>query len=381
MHNCVTVIGRQAFYNDTALSVLSLGTALNTIGDEAFRYCKSLRSVTIKNAILYIGDFAFRNCENLASVQIGYSVKRIGSRAFADTEALKTAYVYGKAMEIGSYAFPSGESLVIYGYGDSTAKKFAEENENRFSIITQTSLNAADFSLVKNLYTWTGGFILPPVRNSKNLVEGIDYDVVYDYEKFAGTHRVSVYPCNSYRASNSQGYFDLPYQVVKGVQVIGNLSNMKVTYGSKGVRVNAALVVGDGKLSYSSSKPKVASIKKTTGEVKLKGIGTTTITVTAGATKNCSAVKKKIKLTVKKGTQKIRKVKGSYTKKKSAKSFRLKAKAKGRVSYSSTNRKVVRVNSSGKVTIRKKGTAYIKVKAKATKTYKAASKKVKIIIK
>ncbi len=379
--NCVTRIGTEAFYNDTALSSLSLGTALNTIGREAFRYCNSLSRVLIPNSVLTIEDDAFRDCQSLELVKIGYAIKTIGDGAFRDCGSLKTAYVYGKLAEFERRAFPSGSNLLIYGFEDSTAKSLAADNDNRFSAVTQSSLNASDFALERTVYTWTGKFILPKVKNSKNLVEGIDYDVVYDYEKYAGTHKVSIYPCNSYKASNIQGYFDLPYSVVKGIQIIGNVSDRKVDYGSKSFRIGATLLAGDGTLTYSSSKPKVASVNKATGAVSIKGIGTTTITVTAGATRNCSAVKKQMKITVKKGTQTIRKVKSSYTKKKTAKSFTLKAKAKGKVSYSSTKKNVVSVNSEGKVTIRKKGTAYIIVKAKGTKTYKPAKKKIKIVIK
>jgi hypothetical protein len=377
----VTSIGDKAFGNDTALTSLSLGTALNSIGSEAFRNCTSLTSVIIRNAILYIGDSAFRDCSSLKSVKIGYSIKNIGACAFAGNENLKTVYVYGKSAEFGSNAFDSGEGLLIYGYEDSTAKSYAEGNENKFSVIVQSSLNASDFYLEKTSYTWTGGYILPVVKNRKNLTEGIDYDVVYDYEKYAGTHKVSVYPCNSYKASNSQGYFDLKYSIAKGVQTIGNISNTKVAYGTKNVKIEAKLLAGDGTLTYKSSKKKVATINKKTGAVKIKGVGTTVITVTAGATKNCSAASKKIKLTVTKGTQTIKGVKDTYTKKKIWKSFTIKAKAKGAVSYKSMNGKIVRVNSSGKVTIKKKGTTYIKITAKATKYYKKATRKVKIVIK
>ena len=380
INNCVTTIGRQAFYNDSVLSSISFGTALNEIGEEAFRNCSSLRSVLIPNSILTVGDSAFRDCTGLEQLKIGYSIKTMGSYAFAGCGSLRTAYVYGKAAEFKNSVFSSGEKLTIYGYEDSTAKEFAGNNGNSFSVIVQSSLNASDFSLDKTIYTWTGGYILPTVKNSKNLVEGIDYDVVYDYEKYAGTHKVSVYPCNSYKASNSQGYFDLAYKVVKGIQIIGNVADQKVEYGSKSFLLGAKLIAGDGSLSYSSGKTSVASVNKTTGEIKIKGIGTTTITIKAGATKNCNEAKKQIKLTVIKGTQKIKGVKSSYTKKKSSDPFTLKARAKGKITYHSTNKKVAKVNSSGRVTVGKKGTAYITIKAKGTKTYKTATKKVKVVV-
>lgn len=63
------------------------------------------------------------------------------------------------------------------------------------------------------------------------------------------------------------------------------------------------------------------------------------------------------------------------------KTFSLGAKAKTTLSYKSSNTKVVKVNSKGKVTIKGLGTAKITIKAAATPQYKAASKTITIKVK
>lgn len=77
-------------------------------------------------------------------------------------------------------------------------------------------------------------------------------------------------------------------------------------------------------------------------------------------------------------TQKIKA--SSHVKEYGSKPFYLKAKSSGngKLSYSSSNRKVASVSSKGKVTVKKYGTAVITIRASKTAKYRAASKKVKI---
>lgn len=74
-------------------------------------------------------------------------------------------------------------------------------------------------------------------------------------------------------------------------------------------------------------------------------------------------------------------VKSAYTKKVGDKAFKLNAKAKTKLTYTSSNKKVATVDKNGKVTIKGAGTATITVKAAASGQYKAATKKVSITVK
>ena len=68
----------------------------------------------------------------------------------------------------------------------------------------------------------------------------------------------------------------------------------------------------------------------------------------------------------------------SYNKTTASKAFKLNAKAKTALTYTSYNKKVATVDKNGKVTIKGAGKAVITVKAAATSGYKAATKKVTI---
>lgn len=80
---------------------------------------------------------------------------------------------------------------------------------------------------------------------------------------------------------------------------------------------------------------------------------------------------------VKPSAQKIT-VTSKYNKKLSDKAFSLNAKAKGKLTYKSSNTKVAIVDSKGKVTLKGVGSATITVSAAATGDYKAASTKVTV---
>lgn len=75
------------------------------------------------------------------------------------------------------------------------------------------------------------------------------------------------------------------------------------------------------------------------------------------------------------------KCKKSFTKVYGANAFSLKAKAKTKLSYSSSDKKVAKVSSSGKVTVAGCGKAVITIKAKSSSSYKAAKKKVTVLVK
>ena len=160
--------------------------------------------------------------------------------------------------------------------------------------------------------------------------------------------------------------------------------------------------------------PTIASITRneSTGAVTVKGLKVGTTNVVFTLTKNgetetitCPVIVKKfinptptsptaptiIESTTPKPTQitqegekKTQKISAkSYTKTYGNKAFSLKAKTSGngKLTYKTSNKKVVTVSTKGKVTIKGCGKATITIKAKATSKYKAASKKITITVK
>lgn len=113
--------------------------------------------------------------------------------------------------------------------------------------------------------------------------------------------------------------------------------------------------------------------------ITIKGAGTAKITVTASETTKYNAAKKTVTITVSKRPQTI--TAGNITKTYGSKAFSLGAKLKvgnGKLSYKSSDTKVVTVSSKGVVTIKGVGYAYITITASATSKYASSSKKILI---
>lgn len=126
--------------------------------------------------------------------------------------------------------------------------------------------------------------------------------------------------------------------------------------------------VTDKSVVWSSSNPKVATVKN--GKITAKAVGTTTITV---KTKDGSNKKATCKITV--ADIKLNKTKATLKK---GKSLTLKAKVSGKskkVTWKSSNSKIATVSKTGKVTAKKVGTATITAKANGvTTTFKVKVK-------
>lgn len=146
-------------------------------------------------------------------------------------------------------------------------------------------------------------------------------------------------------------------------------------------------VKAESKLSYESDNEEVAMVSKT-GKVNIIGEGTATITVKAEATDTKTEATKTVTIKVSKADV-VKEVKSqniqcedSYTKAYGNKAFSLNAKTDGNgaLSYTSSDTKIVTVDSTGKVTIKGVGIATITVKAASTDDYNEAVATVNITV-
>ena len=125
-------------------------------------------------------------------------------------------------------------------------------------------------------------------------------------------------------------------------------------YKGKTATVKATLT-GVSSVKYTSSNKKVATVKSKTGAVKGLKAGTVTITATSGK------LKATYKLTVKNPTFSLTKSSATIKKGKTT-IIKSKAAPAGKVTYTSSNKKVATVTSKGVVKGIKKGKATITVK-------------------
>ncbi|MDO5423382.1 MAG: Ig-like domain-containing protein [Eubacteriales bacterium] len=126
---------------------------------------------------------------------------------------------------------------------------------------------------------------------------------------------------------------------------------------------------GDSVKKWTSSKPAVAAVNSRTGKITAKKTGTTVITVTmkSGAVAKCTVKVQKNPVKTTKLTLNKKKVTLAKGKSLTLQVTRNPLTANDKLTWKSSNAKIVKVNSKGKIQALKKGKATITVKAASGK--------------
>ena len=242
-----------------------------------------------------------------------------------------------------------------------------------------------EIELSKTEYTYDGTAKEPYVTGTE-LVEGKDYTIEYKDNVNAGTAKVIITGKGSYAGTATK-----EFTISKAEQTVSAEDSYEKAYGADPFKLDAKATGLDNaetgaEISYSSDNTKVATVSEA-GEVTITGAGTANLTIKAAATENYKEASKTVTLKVTPTAQTISAA-ASYKKAYGAKAFSLNAKAIGlnkaatgaKLTYSSSNTKVAKVSSAGKVTITGTGTVKLTIKAAATTNYKAASKTVTLTV-
>ena len=197
-----------------------------------------------------------------------------------------------------------------------------------------------------------------------------EYNEEYDYN-------TDTYIDNSIWVSTDPNYIEPT--TIKQSQTI-TASDITKTFGNSAFNINAK-TTGDGILTYSSSNTSIATISNT-GKVTIKKAGNVDIIISANETDTYKSASKTVTLTINKAKQTISTSANAYKKVNKGNAFSLGVKhvGNGKLTYSTSNSKVVTVNSTGKVTIKGCGIATITIKSASTTNYNSASKKVTVTI-
>lgn len=115
----VTVIDPVAFYNNSAVTSVTIPDSVTAIPDYAFGYCSQLTNISIPNSVTFIGFSAFNSCTSLKSITLPSSLSTIQSYAFYNCENLKTIRIPVSVISIGNYAFDVCPSLMTVTYPGS----------------------------------------------------------------------------------------------------------------------------------------------------------------------------------------------------------------------------------------------------------------------
>ena len=98
----VTTIGACAFYNDSNLEAISLQSA-RSIGDNAFYKCSKLGSEDL-SSVEVIGGYAFQYCDVIQTVDL-HSIKTVGVYAFGNCSSLESVTLGNELTEIDQNVF------------------------------------------------------------------------------------------------------------------------------------------------------------------------------------------------------------------------------------------------------------------------------------
>ncbi|MBQ8828016.1 MAG: leucine-rich repeat domain-containing protein [Clostridia bacterium] len=78
-------IGKEAFYNNTALQTVELPLSLKYIDTAAFCYCTNLEINTLPDGLVYVGSRAFNFCESIVEMDFPDGVTYIGEHVLSST--------------------------------------------------------------------------------------------------------------------------------------------------------------------------------------------------------------------------------------------------------------------------------------------------------
>ena len=166
----VTSIGGGAFHYCTSLTSVTIPDSVTSIGNSAFANCTGLTNVTIGNSVTSIGGSAFYYCASLNSITIPSSVTSIGGAAFYNCN-LKSIIIPDSVTSIGIWAFDACRYLTIKTPENSTAHKYAVNNNIKYELIEPVTVEDDD----KNITISTDSSVIPStgVSLSTEKVENI----------------------------------------------------------------------------------------------------------------------------------------------------------------------------------------------------------------
>lgn len=321
----VTEVRAGAFIECSSLTSIIIPKSLTKISyafKGIFEDCSSLESIKVAegnavydsregcNALIETeSNTLLAGCKN---TKIPTSVTGIGKRAFFGCSGLTGIKIPASVTSISASAFSGcSENLIIYGVSGSEAERYAASNGIMFKVVDMPSqggdvpsqdgdvpsqggntpvvpkaedISQAAITLEKTSYTYDGKPKTPSVTVSfgaKTLVPHTDYTVSYHNNTKVGTANVTVTGKGNYTGSKSVTFaiVKAPEQEQQGTSITCKKTLYHVAYGKKPFKINAS---SKSKLSYTSNKPKIATVGKSTGKVTIKGTGVATITVKSG---------------------------------------------------------------------------------------------------
>lgn len=406
----VATINGYAFYYCTNLTNITIPNSVTTLNTHTFEYCESLTNVAIPNSVTKIGSCAFYYCTSLTEISIPDSVTEISSNAFCGCECLAELTLSNNLTTIGTSAFLTCKSLKNVTIPSSVTSIGAQTFSGCSSLtsITVSSDNTKYSSADGVLFTKDKTQLVQYPGGKKGFYSIPESVTEICYHSFQACDKLtglilptSVTSIGEKAFYNCTAMTDVYYAGTASAwgNITINSNNSSLTedanihYNSDGPSTNLSaytITLSSSSYTYNGSarKPSVtaksgtllltkdaeftvsysSNVNAGTASVTIKGNGMITGTVT----KTFTITKASNSITA----SDISKI---WSTKKLRISIGAKRKGSAKLSYSSNNSKI-KVDSNGKVTIRKKyiGTATITITAAATANYKKTTKKITV---
>lgn len=256
----VTSIGDAAFFNNSTLTSVTVGTNVANIADQAFSY-SSLTNVTLPASVTNIAFDAFHDCNNLIAITVAANDPDYSSVAGVLFNQNQTTLLTFPEGEAGSYAVPNTVTDIgTYAFFDSS---------NLTSVAISTNVSIIEdyaFYFCPDLTAIT----VNTNNQSYSSVNGVLFDKSQD--------TLIAYP-----AGNSASAYTIPNTVTNiGMEAFfGSSSLTNVTFGT-----NVAIISGAA-FEYSSGLTSIAlpnSVSVVGGGAFAECYGLTSITIGTGVT-------------------------------------------------------------------------------------------------
>lgn len=330
--NTVKEIGDSAFADCYSLSTVTFSNSLKSIGDGAFKKT-NLKKVTIPNSVTEIGVYAFSGCENLSSLTLSNKLDRIDEYCFENCTSLTSVTLPNSVTEIGGYVFDRCSSLKTASIG-SGLKYCYTQGDSRFIFSDCIALESITVSSSNNNYSSANGIMYDKKKTEI---------LVYPQGKKDTSYTVPSTINNLYRMSTNNN----PYlKTITIPSSVTDISDNAVGYLRDGwyFNWNYNKVSGFTIKGYKGTAAERYARNNDFNFVQLQVVPTsvalnkTTLTLDIGKTSNLRATVYPSNAANKKCT------------------------------WKSSNTSVATVDSNGKVTAKKAGTATITVKTSNGKT-------------
>jgi uncharacterized protein YjdB len=140
--NGVASLGEREFSGCSSLISVTIPDSMKSFGDYAFAACRSLTTIHIPNSVTRFGDGAFYGCTSLTSVTIPDKVTYLGGDAFSNCSSLTTATILSGAKGFSYGAFFDCDLLTIRCYSGSKAHEYVVKNKLPFVLLDAIALDA-----------------------------------------------------------------------------------------------------------------------------------------------------------------------------------------------------------------------------------------------